>query len=1040
MKLKLTWFMTLFMAFVMQFSFAQEKTVTGTVTSKADGLPLPGVSIIVKGTTRGVQTDFDGNYSIKATATETLVFTYVGNKKTERVVGSNTTLNVAMAEDLGVLDEVVITGYSGAKNSSTISSSLAVVSAESIEQIPINSIDQLLQGQAAGVNVSTGSGQPGQSANVIIRGRSSLNGDVEPLFIIDGVPVDKDNFRSLNQNDIETLSVLKDAAATAVYGNRGAGGVILITTKTGKKGSGVKVQYRSLYGTAVIPDAKFDVMNASQFLTWQRDRLPGTQFGDGLSDAEIAIIATQSNTDWTDVFFRNAQTESHEVNVTTGGENSSSFSSVNYYKQEGTTPGSDLTRFSFRNNFNANSADNKLNFSTNLTMNYSTSSFVVDADRDNNTGGQLDNPFLVPYIGLPYLSPFNPDGSINTFGTGPVSSGGSGAYNADGTPNPGGAAGFQNTPFLALNTTLVNVDEENEIKIVGRIAADYNFAKNLTIGASYGLDYTYIERLFLERPESIRGINSPSIAAEFKGSQFENFTRQVNMISNAFVRYDNNITEKLNLNVALFGEYNYNNRQSAGFNAFGLNPALPGSSAGFAPGDLTEGDDDDVYNYIPTVFSTEGEIALTSAFMTLDLDYDGKYGFSGSIRRDGTSRFVENRYGTFWSVAGRWNIDREDFMENVDWISTLKLRASYGVVGSQAAAVDTNANRYLSQQTVNSGSGYQNAGAYTFGALVDPEIQWETVSQANLGLSFGFWQNRLTGELDVYSYETTDLFAFEPRDVAVTGATSVNTNVGTMTNDGIDLQISYDILRKSESNPWSIRLNANGNYNKNEVTSLPGGFTGNTLRNAEGRAARTWFLPRWAGVNPANGEPLYLDLEGNVTNVYDPANAVYLDKNFDPTYTGGFGTDISYKGFSFNVLFAFQADRWKQNGSFGLIEDASAGGFANQSVTMLNSWTTPGQVTDIPNLEFGGVRFQSGDRYLEDASFLRLRNVSLSYNVDSEVLQRTGLFTGIRVFVQGTNVFTWTKFRGFDPEGTRVSTFFDYPVPRTFTLGFDLTF
>src|SRR5690606_4181293 len=260
MKLKLTWLMTLFMAFVMQFSYAQEKTVTGTVTSATDGLPLPGVNVIVKGTTRGVQTDFDGNYSIGASVAETLVFSSIGFRNFEAKVAASNTINVSMQEDVAALEEIVVIGYKGATNSSKISSALATVSAESIEQVPITSLDQMLQGQAAGVNVSTGSGQPGQSATIIIRGRNSLNGDTEPLFIIDGVPVDQDNFRSLNQNDIATMSVLKDASATAIYGNRGAGGVILVTTKTGKKGSGVKVQYRSLYGMSELPNPKFDVM------------------------------------------------------------------------------------------------------------------------------------------------------------------------------------------------------------------------------------------------------------------------------------------------------------------------------------------------------------------------------------------------------------------------------------------------------------------------------------------------------------------------------------------------------------------------------------------------------------------------------------------------------------------------------------------------------------------------------------------------------------------------------------------------------------
>ncbi len=1035
MKLKLTWLLTLFMAFVMQFSFAQEKTVTGTVTTASDGLPLPGASVIVKGTSRGQQTDFDGKFTIKVNQGDVLVISYVGMTPGEIRIGAGSTYDVSL-EDASTLDEVVVTGYKGATNSAKISSSLSTVDAESIEQVPITSVDQMLQGQAAGVNVSTGSGQPGQSATIIIRGRNSLNGDTEPLFIIDGVPVDQDNFRSINQNDIATMSVLKDAAATAIYGNRGAGGVILITTKTGKKGSGVQVKYRSLYGISELPSPKFSVMNTTQYLTYQRDLLPGTQLGDGLSDEQIAAMARQADTNWSDILLRQGKTESHEVTVTTGGENATSFTSLQYFKQEGTTLGSDLQRFSFRNNFNANSADNKLNFSTSLTANYSVSSFVVDALRDSNTGGDLDNPFLVPYGALPYLSPYNPDGSINIWGTGPAANGGSDAYLADGSINYAGVDGFRNTPFIAMNTAALGTDEESEIKVVGRIAADYNFAKNLTVGTSFGLDYTNRARLFINPPGSIRSFRTPSEASLEKGTQFESFYRDANFITNAFVRYDNNITEKLNLNAAVFAEYNYSNTQVGSFQAYGLNPALPGSGSGFSDGATTEGVNNDEYNYIPVVGSSESELALASVFATLDLDYDNRFGFSASIRNDATSRFVENRDGIFWSVAGRWNIDNESFMQDVDWLSVLKLRASYGVVGNQNVG-----GRYIGLQTVGAGSGYQLTNSYALGALIDPAIKWETSNQFNVGLSFGFWQKRLSGELDYYSNLTTDLFANKLLSTAGTGSASVTTNVADMSNKGVDLQISYDILRKSSTNNWSITVNANANYNKNVVESLPGEFTGNTLRIAEGYSANTWYMVRWAGVNPANGEPLYLDANGDLTNEYDfDNNAVYLDKNFDPTYTGGFGADISYKGFALNTLFAFQADRWKNNGSLALIEDSSLGGNLNQSTSMLNAWTTPGQITDVPALSYGGVRAIRGDRNLEDASFLRLRNISLSYNVASEVLEKTKMFTGVRIFVQGTNLFTWTKFQGFDPEGTTASTFFEYPVARTYSLGFDITF
>lgn len=1030
MKLKLTWLLTLCMAFMMQLSFAQEKAVTGTVTTASDGLPLPGATVIVKGTSRGTQTDFDGKYAINVNQGDVLQISYVGLKTAEVTVGSASVYDVVLETD-NQLEEVVVIGYQGATNSAKVASSISSVKSEAIEQVPINSIDQVLQGNAAGVNVSTGSGQPGQSATITIRGRSSLSGDIEPLFIIDGVPVSQDNFRSLNQNDIENMSVLKDAAATAIYGNRGAGGVILITTKKGKKGSGVQIQYRTLYGVSVVPDARFEVMNTRQLLTWQRDLLGGS-FGAGLSDAEIDARARSTNTDWSDVFFQQGVTQSHELNITTGTERNTSYTSLNYFEQEGTTFGSSLQRFSGRTNFTGSSVNNKFNWSTGITVNYSKSSFIVDAARGGNTGGQLDNAFLVPYLAFPFFSPYNPDGSLNIQGT--VESGG---LNPDGSVNINQASGFLNTPYIALNTVRLNPDIESELRAIGNVSMDYNFAKNLTAGATFGIDYTNIENFNYVDPSSIRGITTPNAASEFTGSQSESFFRNANFITTAYVRYDNDITDKLNLNAAVFGEYNYTNTQQAGFTAFGLNPALPGSGNAFVPGDTTEGENSDVYNYIPTVFSTESEVALASVFATIDLDWDGMFGLSGSIRRDGTSRFTENRYGTFWSVAGRWNIDNMSFMQDVDWISILKLRASYGIVGNQNVG-----SRYQGQQTVGAGGGYQNSNGYSVGALRDTFIQWEQSEQFNVGLSFGFFQNRLTGEFDWYNFITDNLFQGDQVSAAGTGFTTVTTNVGSLRNRGIDLQVSFDLLRQSSSNPWAITLNANGNWNQNEVLDVPaeGGFTGNTLRNAEGRPARTWFLERWAGVDPSNGQPLYLDADGNITDVFSTANRVYLDKQVDPVYTGGFGADIRYKGFSLNSLFSFQADRWISNGSLAIIEDAGLAGFANMSTTMLDAWTTPGQVTDIPALSNGGLRAVDGDRYIEDASFLRLRNVTLSYNFDPEMLADTKLFSAIRIFFQGTNLYTWTKWRGFDPETNQTGGFFDYPVPRTYSVGFDLTF
>ena len=1028
MKTKFNGFLTLLLALVVQISFAQEKTISGTVSDESGG--LPGVSVIIKGTLKGTETDFDGKYSVKVKTGDILVFSYLGYKQIEKVVSASNTINVSMEEDANVLEEIVITGYKGAVNNSKIASAIAVVGSEKLDQVPISSLDQVLQGTAAGVSVNVGSGQPGQSGTILIRGRGSISGDIEPLFIIDGVPVDQDNFRSLNTNDIKSVSVLKDAAATSIYGNRGAGGVILVTTKTGKIGQNLSVSYSSLYGISTKPPTTFSVMNSSQFLNFQRDLVPGNQFGDGLSVVELDAIIKQSNTNWSDVLFSKGKTVSHQLTITNGGENSTSFSSIQYFEQEGITLGSALKRFSFRTNNTGSSKDKKFNYATRITLNYSKNNFIVD-NVDGN-GGQLDNPFLVPYIGLPYLSPYGPNGQINYIGTRL-----SGAYNDDGSINEANISGFQNTPFIALNSAKFNTDAENEFRGIIGLNADYRLTDNFTTGVSFGLDYTNEESLRIIAPNSIRGYGTPTLLSEVKGSQLEVYARRAAFITNAFLRYNKDITDKFNLTAAIFGEYNYTNNQFGGFRAYGLNPALPGSGSGFTSGDTSEGPEDELlYNYVPDAFSSETDIALASYFGTLDLDYDGRYGLSAVVRRDITSRFPKNSAGTFWSLGGRWNIDKEEFMSDVNWVNSLKLRASYGIVGNQNVG-----SRYQGLQTISSNPSYQLAAGYGLPQLVDENIKWETTAKLNIGVGFSLFESRLSGELDFYREVTSDLFSTNPVSAATTGFSSVTTNVGELSNQGVDLQLSYDILRKSSTNPWAISVNAQGNYNKNNVESLSDGteFIGNTVRTAVGRPLRSWFEPRWAGVNPANGEPLYLDINGDITNVYSAANAVYLDKSADPTYTGGFGTNIEYKGFSLNANFSFAADQWRNNGSLAIIEDVGLAGFANMSTTLLDAWTTPGQVTSIPALSFGGLRGRDGDRYLEDASFLRLRNVTFSYDINSDVLKSTKLFKSARIFIQGTNLITWSKWRGFDPEGIGAGAFFDYPVPKTFTFGLNLT-
>ncbi len=1041
MRTKFSGILTLLLVFAVQLTFAQQKTVSGLVTDPS-AIPLPGVDITVKGTSQGTQTDFDGKYTIEVSADDVLVFNYLGFKKVEQRVGNRTTINASLEPDADELDEVVVTAYGGILKDSEVVSAVSTVRSESIEQIPIASVDQILQGQVAGANIRTNSGQPGQAATTIIRGRSSLSGNTQPLYVVDGMPVNEDNFRSINPNDIESMNVLKDAAGSAIYGNRGAGGVIIVTTKKAKRNSGLSVRYRALFGESTNVESNVRMMNTTQNLTWRRDQLPGTQFGSNLTDAQIAAIAGQANTNWAKILFQNGKTESHELNITQGNENMSSFTSVQYFEQEGTTLRSKTRRFSVRNNLEG--GNDKISYGTNVSLAYSNNDFVVDAVRGANTGGQLDNPFIVPFLGLPFLNPFNPDGSLNIVGTQQ-----SGALNPDGSLSVSGANGFQNTPFLALNTASLNTDREDELRMLVGGNLTYRINEKLSIGGIANMDYIGIQSLSIDAPGSIRGALSPNqqAAADFSGgTQFESFFRDFSFNTNANIRYTDFLDEekKHRISGALFTEYFYRNVQNAGFQAFGLNPKFPGSSAGFIDPNtaVVDGNGNETFPFIPNVFSTEADTALLSYFGNVTWDYDGRFGADVTIRRDGTSRFQSDyRWGTFYSVAGRWNIDREAFMENVDWVSALKTRLSYGETGNQAIA----GGFFPGFQTFAGGPGYQNNNQLSPQGLSDEEVQWETTSQLNFGVDFGLWNNRLTGALDIYKKETSDLFFGRNISTSGTGFATTQTNVGTMTNTGVELQIAYDILRKSATNDWSVNVFFNGAYNDNKVVSLDNdtGFVEGASRTRlqEGLPAFTYFMQQWAGVNPADGRALYYTADGELTTNYNrAAHGVYTGRQFDPVWTGGFGLNVSWKEWSLNSLWSFQYDAWRVNGTYALTEDVSVAGFSNMNTSLLDAWSQPGDITGIPGLQYGGLRFQDGTRYLEDASFLRLRNINLRYTVNREVLDRIGFINGLSVFLQGTNLLTFTKWRGFDPESSIVNDFFSYPLPKQVTAGIDVTF
>lgn len=1022
MRSKFTWILTLFMALTINLSFAQEKTVTGTVSDAAG--PLPQANIKVRGTQNSTQADIDGRYSINVATGAVLEISFIGYQTQTVTVGASSTINVVLQEEARQMGELRIDRYrSTTQREST--AAVTTISIEAIEDRANASVLQNLQGQVAGLNISTGSGQPGADSTIILRGPGTINGNVEPLFIVDGIPVDEDGFRSINQNDIATFTTLKDAAATSIYGNRGANGVIVITTKKGAYNQKMQFRYTSQYGFSKLQPLNLELMNSRQLLQFQKQYNAG--LGATLSDAEIELAARQANTYWSDIFFRKGTTKSHDLAITTGSANTTNFTSISYFDQEGIFLNTGLKRFTVRDNFSGKSEDGKFNYALNMNVNFSRSYGIDGA----GTGSVFFNPFRAALHSYPYLSPYDASGRITR----------------DGGIAPGdaNATTVDAVPYVLLNSSFMNVDQEDELKILMGLSADWNFYKNLTAAIQLGIDYSGFNTKEILDPNSILGpfqANGTN-TTDYGGLQTESASRDLRFNSLVSLNYNNTFADKHTIDLTGYVEYNKAHLDGINFRQAGIDPRLVGTGAAFIAGTTSEGDNN--FPYIPTVGSTKVEEGLFSYFANLDYDYDSRFGISATVRRDASFRFVDdNKWGTFYSVGGRWNIDSETFMDN-SIFNLLKLRASYGTSGNQRINNAQYSALNLTRNLYGSGVGYNGSVSTVPTVIANPDLRWEQTEQTNVGLDWGIWENRLTGSFDIYRKLTTDLFQSTP--ISPINATSaIDTNIGAMQNEGLELTLKYVIYDK---NDWNISINGNGSYNKNKIRELPDSFEGlvagagsNAL--IEGSQIESFYVVRYAGVNPANGNPLFYTANGGVTETINDSDRVNTGKSIYPVWQGGFGSSISYKGFEFNTQWVYFADLYRNNLDYAELEDSSiVDNGSNKVVTLANAWQNPGDITSVPRIGsvYGPVDYiNQTDRYLEDASFVRLRNVSLGYSFNKETLRDLPI-SGLRFFVQGENLVTFSSWRGWDAEGGFRSTDRgNYPTPKIYTFGAVINF
>lgn len=1026
MKLKINGFLTLLFALMVQISFAQTVTVSGTVTDE-DGLPLPGVNILVKGGSSGTQSDFDGNYSIRVDQDQTLTYRYIGFKTQEVKVGNQTQIDVSLTVDSSELDEVVVIGnITESRETSTASS--VKLSSKTIENRPNTNVVQTLNGQVSGLNITTNSGQPGSSPLVQIRGVGSINGDTEPLFIIDGIPVDAASFRSLNPQEIESIEVLKDASATAIYGNRGANGVIVIQTRRGGFEKKLSVQVNSIFSFSSLQNEDYNIMSSQQLLRYERDRGIGAGAGNSTSvfnpgqgqPMTDEQIENAPNFSWEDFFFRTGVTQNHTIALSGGGKNISQYTSVGFNETEGILQNSKLKRFNFRNNLDGKSDNGKFKYSSNVSVNYSENDQLTSI----GTSGINQNFILGAFESVPYVT--SGDYTTGADLLSPLS--------------------FTNTPLFLQDKLNNSTRVDEEMKIVAGLNLSYEITDWLSANLTLGADYENRILLNTLAPSSFNALLFGGDENPTSGFQSQNTRRQFKYNQITSLNFNKSF-DKHEFTLGLYSEYAKFHLRQFGYTADGLNPStfFPGDGAGLI------GTRDGLF--VDTANAAIRNAGLFSYFANFNYDYDRRYGLSASIRRDATNRFVDdNKWGTFYSIGARWNISNEAFMDDSPF-NTLKLRASYGETGNQFITGTIFGGLDLTENFFTSTGGYRNQNSLQLSQVGNPNLQWETIAQSNVAIDFGLWNNRLRGSFEVYEKETQDLF--QPAPVSATaGITSINQNVGSLFNRGIDYSVTYDFVRAKSDGDFNLSLGALGNFNETEIQNIPneqgeiirGGGTFSVGLGRNGGQLYEYYGLSFAGVNPANGNLLYYTADGNVTENPDTsADADWLGKNILPAWTGSLILDVEYKNFFLSTQWSYATDVYRVDNLYASITNPDRVGQFNYSADILNAWSQPGDVTNLPSPSATNRNSFGSDRFLEKADFMRMRFASFGYNFPQEFLAGTGL-DRLSLFLNGENLITFSEWRGYDPEtrnadfGGGVSTGRGFPTPRIVSFGLELSF
>lgn len=1018
---KIALLLTISMLVLVQVVFAQSKQVAGTVTSGDDGAPLPGVSVVVKGTTIGTVTNVDGKYSFSIPEdAETLIFSFIGMTAKEVAITGSTIDVVLESETIG-MEEVIVTGY-GQMRKEAYTGSVGVVSQEKLADVPVESVEKALHGKVAGIQVNSTTGQPGSSTQIRIRGFSSINAGMEPLYVIDGVPVSSGNYSyftstgnilsTLNPDDIESVTILKDAAAASIYGSRAANGVILITTKSGEKGEN-NFRVSANYGVSkVTNDQAFRIMDADEIYGYMRAAIvnsgfdPATFADDAMGAGFFASETLPSDVktfDWYDAAFVTGKTEDIQFSADGGDKTTKYFFSGNYFNQEGIMPATGLKRYSFRMNL-----DKELNKYFRFGGKFN-GTHIIQNDRPNDAM-YYANPFWASLNMLPWNLPY---------------------VDADGNPTnvPGNGYNF-NLPSNANSNFLASAefDDQNskQYRALGSVYFEAEPVKGLKFKTLNSIDH------FTEEGRRYWSPFSDAPGSETGTLQTSNGMLSRLTTSNT-VSYNGIIGDVHSVSALVGQEAMRNVFKNYYASAYDVGAVIPYLSNSTAEGSSVD------FGY--------SEYTLQSYFGNFDYSYDSRYYAHFSLRTDGSSKFgSETRWGNFWSVGGSWNAHNESFIEDVDVIDALKIRASYGINGNDQIGVYDQYGSYS--------SGEYNAQIVMMpSSLSNPNLGWELNTAYNVGLDFGLWDNKLSGTVEYYGRVTSNMLLDVPIS-QTSGFGSIIRNVGSMRNDGWEFTLNGTAV---ETKDLIIDLSANISSNKVEILDL--GFADDVpvedqqigdgwwRRHRVGGGYSDYYMYQWAGVNPANGEGMWYtaaDENGERQLTYNSSAA---SREFmggvEPKAFGGFSVDVQYKGFYASAGFEFKVGQYVYIMESRYTNSDGYNWGSNQSAGMLDYWKEPGDVTKSPKpyVQNGtGTNAWGTSRFLYKGDYLRFKDLSVGYNIPSSVISKAGM-KNARLYVSGNNLFAWHDVPYFDPErNVTGGGYIIFPQTRTVTFGVEIGF